>query len=110
VDDGITGARDGSDSVHTRDLSRIAPRQGGTACTTATRPGACPDVTPPLTCPRHLADGGEPKRETRPGPRTDMRELGSATRELTERTLRGAGIPCRYGLVLEHPRPSSRPS
>jgi DNA-binding transcriptional LysR family regulator len=32
-----------------------------------------------------------------------MRELGSATRELTERTLRGAGIPYRYGLVLEHP-------
>jgi LysR family transcriptional regulator, low CO2-responsive transcriptional regulator len=32
-----------------------------------------------------------------------MREPGSATRELTERTLRAAGIHHRPGLVLEHP-------
>jgi DNA-binding transcriptional LysR family regulator len=31
-----------------------------------------------------------------------MRELGSATRELTERTLRTAGIRYRPGLVLDH--------
>jgi DNA-binding transcriptional LysR family regulator len=32
-----------------------------------------------------------------------MREPGSATRELTERTLRAAGVRYREGLVLEHP-------
>jgi DNA-binding transcriptional LysR family regulator len=32
-----------------------------------------------------------------------MRELGSATRELTERTLRAADVRYRPGLVLEHP-------
>lgn len=32
-----------------------------------------------------------------------MREPGSATRELTERMLRAAGVPYRPGLVLEHP-------
>src|SRR5262249_31773674 len=31
-----------------------------------------------------------------------LREAGSATRQVTERALRGAGVPYRPGMVLEH--------
>jgi DNA-binding transcriptional LysR family regulator len=46
------------------------------------------------------------RREIRPAELVSqpllLRETGSATRQVTERALRGAGVPYRAGMVLEH--------
>jgi DNA-binding transcriptional LysR family regulator len=72
----------------------------GAACLNAGLPDELRLVVPPghrwasgrAVTPERLAD--EPLL---------MREAGSATRELTERTLRAAGVRYKPGLVLEHP-------
>jgi DNA-binding transcriptional LysR family regulator len=72
----------------------------GEECLTAALPDELLLVVPP----------GHPwasRREVPPARLSDepllMREVGSATRELTERGLRAAGVRHRPGLVLEHP-------
>ena len=72
----------------------------GAACLNTALPDELRLVVPPG---HRWASGREVAPERLADEPLLMREPGSATRELTERTLRAAGIPCRYGLVLEHP-------
>ena len=84
------------------DLGLVGGHQAcpGEACLNAGLPDELRLVVPP----RHRWASG---REVAPERLMDepllMREVGSATRELTERTLRAAGVRYRDGLVLEHP-------
>jgi DNA-binding transcriptional LysR family regulator len=84
------------------DLGLVGGHQAcpGASCLNAGLPDELRLVVPPghrwatgrEIAPKRLAD--EPLL---------MREPGSATRELTERTLRAAGVRYRPGLMLEHP-------
>ena len=84
------------------DLGLVGGHQAcpGEACLNAGFPDELRLVVPP-------GHGWASGREIAPGRLADepllMREPGSATRELTERTLRAAGVRYREGLVLEHP-------
>ncbi len=84
------------------DLGLVGGHQDcpGAACLNTALPDELRLVVPPG---HRWASGREVTPERLADEPLLMREPGSATRELTERTLRAAGIPCRYGLVLEHP-------
>jgi len=72
----------------------------GAACLDAGLPDELWLVVPPG---HRWASGREVAPERLADEPLLMREPGSATRELTERTLRAAGVRYREGLVLEHP-------
>jgi LysR family transcriptional regulator, low CO2-responsive transcriptional regulator len=84
------------------DLGLVGGHQGcpGAACLNTGLPDELRLVVPPG---HRWASGREVPPERLADEPLLMREPGSATRELTERTLRAAGIHHRPGLVLEHP-------